>query len=230
MAWMQPPVRRSAFTQVPPSDPAAGFQQVGPQGNGFSQVTDRNNPAARSYALSRLHAAVASGKLPAFLPQWNQDPAAAWRGVSALIGGGRPTAAAGAGGQYVPMGGAPPGVTAGANLVNPPYDTPSSIGPGGVGTGLDTLRRANQNPGRALQLGALLAKSNDWHGRVQEMAQSLSPGSTLHRLSQVSQFAHQSNSNVGPAEKAFGRLEHVHDVHRAASALATSLGHKRQPV
>lgn len=52
---------------------------------GGGQRTDRYNPDARSYAKMKLQQLVNQGVLPSYLPQWNADPAAAWRAVSSMV-------------------------------------------------------------------------------------------------------------------------------------------------
>src|SRR4051812_5582003 len=38
-----------------------------------------------TYARQRLHALVHAGVIPRYLPEWDRDPAAAWRGVSSMV-------------------------------------------------------------------------------------------------------------------------------------------------
>lgn len=231
MAWYKPPVRPSQWSQPSAPNPAAGYSQVQPGGpGGFNQVTDKNDPAARSYALARLHAAVAGGLLPTFLPEWNRDPAAAWRGVSGLL------ASSGAfqGGGGTPSGGA-------AGLVNPPagpgeqasYPTPSSGLTGAALVNAPPPARHWDSAGAGPQSISALASSlgNVDHvaarSRIAEMAHALAPGATMGRITQNAAFSHMSNSGNGPAEGAFGRLAHVQDVHHTARALASALASRR---
>lgn len=70
----------AGWVQLPPPDPSAGYVQVScPDG-----TTDKTCPAARRYAKRMLHGYVRAGLLARYMPEWNDDPAAVWRYVSAL--------------------------------------------------------------------------------------------------------------------------------------------------
>ena len=222
MAWYQPPVRPSGYRQVPPPNPAAAFQQIPAQGVGYEQVTDSNNPAARQYALQRLHAAVASGLLPQFLPEWNADPARAWRGVSGLLAqSGAFRGQAPASDRLTPDQGLLTDEQLGANPGPPHFrDTVLSGGvPGGprrtpavMGQGYPG-RTVAGNQGVSVRPDQL---NSDWRGRIRQMAAALNPSDTLARHGLENFQALQGQ----PAEDAFRHIASVMSAHQAASGVA----------
>ena len=74
-----PPLNPAQAAAVAAMTPARYVQSPG------AGAADRYNPAAVAYAKARLHAAVRSGAIPRYLPAWDADPTAAWRGVSQLM-------------------------------------------------------------------------------------------------------------------------------------------------